>query len=464
LFGHVYNPFAGSVGRAALKDIVEAVQIGWAPFIDAVSELSGRFVLFVEEKNGELIVVPDATASLPVSYLIRDGIFASSHPRLLGRTLGLSEDAEVNALLRYRYFKIGMRHLAGDRTEVEQVRFLTPNLVLTYNGRTSRVARIFPNTSRKECRAEAIAGPASDVLASSVRCLRELGHPVTCALSGGLDSRVTLAASRGNLQHVLFFTHGGSRNAARDLATVRKLAADLPIKWEPLASKNIPIALDEFREEYEAIATLRSPRIRSSVETNLAAWGRTQNIEMRSTISGVGRSFFRRKFLLTGTIPLSSRLLVPMYKRIPPRSTWASTLELWFADWMERSQFREVTNSGYDWLDLLMWEHRDGTWNSRQFQTLDWYCCPTSIFNNRKLLSMLLSAPASARSSDTLHRMIVRELWPDALNEPMVKNFGLFRQARRIAEGAYVRAYMLFRRLETGRGIAAVLATCAGCA
>jgi hypothetical protein len=59
--------------------------------------------------------------------------------------------------------------------------------------------------------------------------------------------------------------------------------------------------------------------------------------------------------------------------------------------------------------------------------------------------------------------MIILELWPEALREPVVKNFGWKRHVRRIAEGAYIRAYMFFRGLEAGRGAGVALATCMAC-
>jgi hypothetical protein len=443
LFGHIYNPFTGTIGVQALRDLAHISPDDGPRFFDAFDSFSGRFVLFIERSDGRLTILPDAAASLPVAYA-QDGeaLFASSHPNLLGRLLGLLPDSEMAALARTRVYRLGIRHCPADRTEVSGVRYLTPNLMLEHERGRLSIRRLFPRQARQSRATAEVVEEIGNALSSSVACLRRLKLPMTCALSGGVDSRMTLAATRGQRDGVRFFTYAGSGNEGRDLAATRRLSERLGFDLQVVnlsPANGTDGTLDRCYESLTSVT--RMPNL-DDVAARAAFWGRAPQLEVRSSMSEITRCFFRRKFKLANRLPDTARYMVPLYKRPAPRSLWARKMEHWFADWADRSQFCRVSELGYDWLDFFYWEARVGTWQSLVLQDVDWYASPTVIFNNRKLLAALLSTPEQERIDDGVQRAVIERLEPAALEVPFVKNFGWKARLREWGEGAYFRGYV----------------------
>jgi len=80
-------------------------------------------------------------------------------------------------------------------------------------------------------------------------------------------------------------------------------------------------------------------------------------------------------------------------------------------------------------------------------QDADYYTNPTVIFNNRKVLAMLLSVPEQLRETDELQKRVMLEIDMDSLNVPLVKNFGNKAMLRELAEFTYLALYRLFVRI-----------------
>jgi hypothetical protein len=440
--GHVYNPFTGAVGEEVLHELISAYKEGESIFFDSLDRLSGRFVLFMESSTGRITIHPDATASLPIAYIrYGDALVASSHPNLLSQMLGLARDSEVTALARTRFYRLGIRHCPADRTEFSHVYYLTPNLMLEHEQGHLSIRRVFPREPRRVRDVFDVVEEVGDAMESSVVCLRRFETPMTCALSGGVDSRVTLAATRGLRDGLRFFTYAGPGNEARDLAATRRLAGRMGFDLEVVSLSPESAAEEPLRHRYEGLTSMtRMPNV-DDVAARAAYWGQNRSFELRSSVSEITRAFFKRKFLLPDDLTASARNMVPLYKRVAPRSAWARRIEQWFADWSERSQFQQVSELGFDWLDLFYWEIRVGTWQALVLQDVDWYASPTVIFNNRRILAALLSTPEETRSDDSLHRALIARLDPSALDVPFVKNFGWKAWLRERGEAAYFRIF-----------------------
>lgn len=443
LFGHIYNPFTGAVSQAAIRELMQIyAREGEKRFFESFDYCSGRFVLFIENAEGKLSVVPDATSSLPVAYA-QDGdmLLVSSHPNVLGRLLDLQRDAELETLARTRLYRIGIRHCPADKTEFSGVKYLTPNLILELEKGRLSLRRVFPREPRRIREVADVVQEVGDAMQSSIACLRRFKFPMTCALSGGVDSRVTLAATRGQRDGLHFFTYVGPGNEARDLAATRRLSAQTGFALEEVILSPERAVDEALRHAYERLTSMtRMPNF-GDVAARSAYWGRNHRFELRSSMSEITRSFFQRKFLLPEDLPASARNMVPLYKRVAPRSTSARKIEQWFADWAERSQFQQVSERGYEWLDFFYWEIRVATWQALVLQDVDWYASPTVIFNNRKILAALLSTPKEGRSDDSLHRALIAYLDCSTLEVPFVKNFGWRAWLRERGEAAYFSAF-----------------------
>ena len=439
--GHLYNPFNGQLGTEALKDLAATWARGLDAFFAAASELSGRFVLLVSEAGKGLRVVPDACASLPVAYALDDRqLVLSSHADFIRARLSLPEDPTVSRLLASRFYHLGIRHCPADLTEVDGVRLLTPNISLHHDAGDLALQRFYPARERVERPVEEVVDGVASALVASIDCLLRYRRPVTCALSGGVDSRVSLAATVGHRQAIRFFTFSGDHKRNRDAVCTRALADRLSLTFEDIELVRPPPE-DAFRQQYRWLqGKTRAPNA-DTVLFRTQHFGTFKGFEIRSCISEIARSFMRRKFHIRH-LPMTAHAMVPLYKRVPFMVSWHRLIAQAFDDWSRRTEFERVERCGYDWLDFYYWEVRVGTWQSQVLQDSDYYCSPTVIFNNRTLLDMMLSVPESYRSTDELQRMIIDRLDPAVMQLPMVKNFGRKAAIREFLESSYLKAYM----------------------
>lgn len=442
VLGHLYNPFRSLVGSKAVDLLAISLSIGYGDFLVAVNELSGRFVLMVVSDSG-ITVIPDACASLPVAYAFHNGeLVLSSHPFYIGNLLRLPDDPIIKSLSQTKFYRMGIRHCPADLTEVQGVNFLTPNLSLRCWKKGFYIQRIFPSSQRIGQEPEHIVEQVSQALKSAADCLVRFDKPIRCALSGGVDSRLTLAASVNQRVNFQFFTFAGEGNSSRDLQCTKKLSQDLLLKFE-----EISLGDEKPDEEFGNLYRRLQPKTRlaNAQEVFLRSeyFGIHDAFEVRSSISEVTRNFIKRKFHID-KLPLASDYMVPLYKRVPFSMKWHNTIAQAFEAWIKRSRFTDVEKYGYDWLDFYYWELRVGTWQSLVLQDADYYTNPTVIFNNRKLLEMMLSSPEEYRKDDALQVMIMECMDADVLQQPLVKNFGRMAKAREFVESGYLKSYGVF--------------------
>jgi hypothetical protein len=438
--GHCYNPFSGKVGKEAILELLEETQKGEEAFLCKLGELSGRFVIFLLSQNGSLTVFPDACSSIPVTYLLNaKGLLLSSHSGLIKKIFKLSDSSLVESLSRTRFYNIGIRHCPADLTEVEGVKMLTPNLQLFYQSDSISVSRIFPKYSRVEREVDEVVEKVSEVMKRSVECLSQFGKPIHCALSGGVDSRMSLAATVELRNFINFFTFSGDGNASRDIKCTKELADRLQLSFSPI---NLPENryADSFFDLYRLLQGRTREANAQETSARRQSFGVCDAFEIRSSVSEVSRSFMKRKFHIEN-MKLTPDAMVPLYKRVPFSKKWHQHLRRAFAEWMERSSFQDVEKYGYDWLDFYYWEVRVGTWQSLVLQDADYYTNPTVIFCNRKLLDLMLSSHEFYRESDQLQIRIMKYLDKEVVQLPIVKNFGGKAKVREFMEHFYLSLY-----------------------
>ncbi|MFC3285488.1 hypothetical protein [Litchfieldella rifensis] len=445
VLGHIYNPFSGKSAEDAVLDLVEMYSESKNGFYDIFSECSGRFVALIGSGNGMLEVLPDACASLPVNYLTfldphgSIKVAVSSHAYFIKEAFALPSCSDVNEISKTRFYHLGIRHCPADLTEVEGVKMLTPNLSLIHREGEIKIQRLFPRSYRSERGVKEVVGDVSRALLSSVDCLTKFRKPIHCALSGGIDSRMTLAAAVEKRDEVQFFTFAGEGNAGRDLLCTKNLSQNLSFKFNEIWLDD-KCPTEEFSSLYRNLqGETRVPNVQETFARQ-QYFGTHDNFEVRSSISEVSRSFIKRKFHI-GELALTADAMVPIYKRVPFSREWHNFIREKFEAWMESSSFREIEEYGYDWLDFYYWEVRVGTWQALVLQDADYYTNPTVIFNNRKLLGLMLSVPEKYRKDDSLHVMLMSKLDDNVLKTPIVKNFGKKAWFREALEANYLKVY-----------------------
>ena len=418
--GLMTDPSSGTSGSRALE-IAARKYAADGDFARAVEGLCGRFLIILE-RAGSLTVAGDAACTLPVFYATAcNGLILASDPGQVAEAVGASVDPVLKSFCSTTIGGLGINHWPGDLTEFEGVRTLTSNVAIQWKKGTLSIFRLYPRESRNECSVEEAVEECSQILARTAKTIASQDRPVVCYLSGGLDSRLTLAALRDVIDAVTFVTFGGRGNANRDLASVKQLARDLRLRHV------------EVERDYDLTSLkLDSPII------------------LRSSVSEVGRRFFRKRFRIPPDFGFEPWMLTPIYKRVFPRGRWRGYLDQVFRAWTHRVLYDDVSAKGFDGFDFAYWEHRVPTWQSGVLRSLESYSAsPISLFANRSLLHQLLRSPDPSRDGDALQRGIVQTLWPRALDSPIVPNFGRKAAIREVSEATYFDVYGLVTRLSS---------------
>jgi len=228
----------GRMGRAALAALLAMEKPDW-------SRLGGQFVALVH-RGGRTRLFTD--------YFGAFQLFHDAQMRLFSTSLL----AAVQALPRLSFDPQGVYEFAfnvvpiGDDTIFAELKTLGPDRLLELDAdgvRSEEAAKPLPiaETMPPEARAAAHRDRLMAIVSAHVR---QFGDHVRCALSGGLDSRLVLAALRAAGCRPHLFVYGGPDSA--DVRIAREIAAaeGLEIEWIDKEAWRTPTP-DEFPDQVE---------------------------------------------------------------------------------------------------------------------------------------------------------------------------------------------------------------------
>lgn len=433
LLGHAYNPLRMVADE---DEVLRQLAAVWAEagqseaFFAALSELTGVFVLFVLPPEGGAFAVQDCAGLMPVAYVEHErGRAFASHPQLLADVLGLQPDAFVANFLQARFNKIGIANLPGIKTLYQGVRMLTPNTWLDLQ--TLAVQRFYPLRALPQ--GDADIEKIERILQNSVKLAVQKWR---CAVSmtGGVDSRLTLAAAKSVRQDLRFFSFSSNPNEMKDVLAAKEICQALGLQHEHY---DVPqqIEGDEF-EELAAIMhhNLSYSRFKYGPDVNkrYTLWKKVDfECEIKSHVNEISRAFYYKKLGVKRLRqPLSSRNMSNLSKRNFFDRRLLRQMDAAFAEFAEVASFGAFP-TGYDESDMFYWEHRMPQWAAQTKQSFDVSHETTIIYNNRVLLEEMLRFDFEARLNDGPHKALAVRM-DDALAQVGAENANAMKSWRRI--------------------------------
>lgn len=429
LLGHAYDPFCNEGSEEKLlAQVDEAMTAGMGPFETAVGGLSGVFVLLVVE-SGSLIAVQDAIGLKSLNYgRVRDDFVITSHAQLAGDLFDLPRDARVEKLASSRAYNIARRQLPGNITAFDAIRRLGGNFSLTLTDEFAE-KRLFPSNqvapvaSRHE--EDELLQQVADIMHTSLKLIGSKWQRPAISLSGGTDSRTTLACAAGLYPRFRFYSFHAKDQEYVDAMAARELCNKIGVQHTvyPIPAENTGVknylamkALIDHNTGY--VFNLAPHEIRKIAYLTLI---NDHDIEVKSWASEIARAYLDRRF---GT-ELPSHLTPRHYSLFQTRHLSLGMLR--WADAMNE-QYLAEHDSGYTRMgvsagDLYYWEGIFSNWGATVVTSQSALPDVTVPMNNRRLLEMLLTFPRESRAMDEPHRRLVDLLNP-ALSQgvSVVKN------------------------------------------
>ncbi|OLT19548.1 hypothetical protein BJF81_08485 [Ornithinimicrobium sp. CNJ-824] len=313
----------------------------------------------------------------------------------------------------------GVFFLPGTVTQFEGVRQVSPNCLLRADlsapGQESH-DRFWPTEPRVESPdVEGVSAEFRDRMREHIRLISRFG-PVAWSLTGGLDSRGTLATAADSLPAgTVAFTYFNPRDgvrlpeAAQDVFDANQIAYQMGVPHRVLRWRQAP------RDHvFARIHSATHPVSYSSHGAGFAMWADLPHdiVEMQSIGGEIGTVFGRRR----SPTPLTPEKMSALWMGdgFEGRDPYTAL----FAEYLEYAQLTDERLHGYDHHDVVYWELRLGKWGFTKYLLGDYSHRTMLPFNDRRLIETMHRMPEKDRLSKTLYQSILATEPRACLPEP----------------------------------------------
>ena len=299
MVGHAYNPWELESKEAnILNSLLENyLKKDEHTFHKKLSEVTGVFALIIIEEEG-LKIYQDSVGIMPVTYLneySNNQEFYSSHSQLIADLIGLEMDPAINKMIESKFYLIGIRHLPGIKTAYKELSALTAN---TYYSSKEKVKRFYPfNIADKKTEEESYNQIAL-ILENSMKLISEK-YNAAISLTGGVDSKMTLAASSNHFNKFTYFSFFSSDAEKKDAEAARNICNNLKLKHDIYEIPNINDNITDFNT-LKKIIEHNTSYIKKYKDSELRkimylATHSKFDVEVKSHVSEIGRGFYYKK-------------------------------------------------------------------------------------------------------------------------------------------------------------------------
>ncbi len=406
LLGYCIDPLRPETGET---EIIERFlgSVSFHGIVQELKTLSGRFVLILKRHDG-MRLFHDAVALRQVNYCkTPDGnIWCASQPEVIAEQLNFNLDEEVLDF-RNTSYKLGADEswLQNDRTPYKEIRNLLPNHYLDL--RTGEAHRYWPTES---CLDSLSIKKSNDlcakILQGSIRAAANK-FDLHLGVSGGGDSRKTLAASRDVIDKIYLFTHTPTQKSQliSDIKVPAQLLNKLGLKHHIIELKKMSPAFKSYFDRNVIFAREKRGNI---AFTLLNHFGPNSTV-MNSNISEVAQCVY--------WIPASEINGLSLAVISGLNHPFAISE---FQKWLDGA-VKACSESRVNILDLFFLEQRMGRWATAAFSEYDIAHETFNPYNNRHLHCLMLSVDERHRKNRRWNVLIeqIKLMWPEVLCEPI---------------------------------------------
>ncbi len=416
LIGHAYDPFHMEADEnKLLAACAEGLAKGKSEFFTCINDWTGIFALFVFSDDG-VLVVQDCAGIKGVYYGIVDGkIVLTSHPQLAADLYGLQRDPFVQKLVTNRFYKIGNRYLPGDISPFPQLKRIGANVYLQIADGAFSVHRFFPTQPHPEYTAQQdydkAIQKAYEILHNGIELVSQKWDHAYISLSGGTDSKTTLACANGLYDRFGYFSFQSKDTEIVDSEAAHRICEKIGLQHQIFKIPDDNAQVEDY-DVLQEIIEHSSGYVRSLSDNEIRKhiyFYRYNGIgvEVKSWSSEIVRVFFDRKYGIT-----MPKCLTPRHFSIFQTRYFLSPSLLHKSDAIYREYMRkfdlEKPKFNYEHTDLYYWEVRMSNWGMMVTSSLDICHRATFPFNNRRLIELLLSLPREKRITDEVHEEIIK--------------------------------------------------------
>lgn len=416
MIGHAFNPVRGIKDEQEILQVIAAQETRQDVY-DCINELTGVFILLkFEEKGLRFLADPVGLQSVFYSYSETEKYYVSSHSNLIGDFLDLQMDSYITKLRHAKYFRLFGNQLPGNLTQFSEVKRYVPNHVVCIDAGITEMRFYCPHSlslSKPEIESELI-----DLMSATMKLIAQKWVKPAISLTGGCDSKTTLACAMNEQSKYLCFSYDSQKNEKPDADAARKICDALGLEH---LLYSIPYSDDDI-PDIEIIRAVISRNCGSVIPNNrndvrkraFLDKANDFDVEVKSWASEVGRSRYTKRYAGRknfGDKP-SPRACTTFYKFLFFNRVLVNKTDKVFEDYLNKFFDADKSNP-IPWQDQFYWEWH---WPSRDGVVLTGeqkYSNDITVpYNNRKILELLLSMPEEDRINDTAYSDIRNLLCP----------------------------------------------------
>lgn len=414
LIGHAFDPFTSMLNETdILTECLISYEEGYSSFFEVINRITGVFVVLVSE-GAKLLAVQDCTGMQMLYYgEIEGSLWLSSAPQLLGDICHLDRSPQVLQMLNGHSYYLGSRYLPGDLSPYSELRRLGANLFLEYNN-SFTLKRFFPVTPRpiysnKEQKETAIEEIYTVFRRNIEMILEKWKHPAL-SLSGGVDSKTTLACANGLYDKIMCYSFASKPSEKLDADAAAQICKNLGI---PHRYYTIPEDPSEIRD-YDFLSKLIDHNTSYLMKLNKNELRKyiyfsqihDFDVEIKSDTSEIGRAIMQKKYNVRLPDILAPRHLSIFQARYVCEPRLLRMADCENGDFMERSSMRKPI-LGYEHINLFFWEIRLASWYATAFHSHQFFNEVVIPYNNRKMMDMFYGFTYQERMEDKPHMMLM---------------------------------------------------------
>lgn len=420
LIGHCYNPISMiSNENEELSALASALEEGIDAYCQELSDVTGIFLTgYLADET--ITLYGDAAGMFMTYYGYANSHFwVSSHAELLGSVNGLKQSEYVKKLTSYRFYPLFGFFLPGDMSPYDAFKRLVPNHYICLQDGDCEVRRFYPKEDWSaltdafslDDRVSKIVG----ILSNTMALIPLKWERPAISLTGGCDSKTTLACANGQYDRYRYFSYISSEAEAVDAHGAHTICERLGLSHEiyeiPESTEDQGLVREILRVNQGDIGT---PKMREVQKRAFLAQRDDFDIEVKSWVSEIARAYYQKRFAKRD-FPKepTARYLTTLYKVFAHNRALVRETDAVFARYMQGC-FRQPDRKGWPWVDLFFWEFRVSSWNGLVITGEHRYSSDITIpYNNRRLLTLMMAIPDEMRISDELYRMIREKANPE---------------------------------------------------
>ncbi|OZT76900.1 hypothetical protein [Salinicoccus roseus] len=373
-------------------------------FYEHLDHLNGRYVLIVDDGTDTRLFT-DATCLRPVFHWNNEML--ASHEALLREAVKVQAGKEL-PVADYR--------MNGflDLTSTEGIYKVNPNHF--FSARQEAFQRYYPREDAKMMTTDDVFSETVDFFPPQVEWLGRSGRKIHQSLTGGYDSKVSLALTKGIMDQIDYFTYMIDLENApdnqfgkiykRDKDLVDRLVYNLNLHHDYYFFKDYKVPDDYNRKLRSNVSSHHSFALSYLTSREFDEGG----IHVKSTIYEMAKLPYDKKY----DFKEDDASLVDVATAWAPQAIREDRekLETLFEAFKERNGFDAYGKYGYNVPAALYWETRMSNWHSNITQETDTTLETFILVNNRYMLDRYMRMGTADRENKGYLTRLISEFWP----------------------------------------------------